>query len=318
MDKRKLLRELYATYLLIWLSVTSRYPIGTNIFDEEWDVLVVLDACRIDALREVQNEYKFLDNIEEVWSIGSTSKEWIEQSFTEEHTGTIKDTAYITGNPFSNTLLGKRERLEYGATHNTWIEKIDWLDKLVTNKLVDSQNIGHIEPLWGEPEEHNRFDSQKPPSITNHTIKAARSEEYDRIVAHYMQPHSPYYSSTTEYKDLKEYELHPFKALRNDKENKEDVWNAYLDNLRYALDSIELLLENIDGKVIITADHGELLGDQRMYYHMPGNPHPKLKKVPWIEIEAIDTESADPDVELSGRGSAQEISDEQLEALGYL
>ncbi|SEP20867.1 hypothetical protein SAMN05216388_10453 [Halorientalis persicus] len=318
MDKRKLLREIYATYLLFWLLITSRWPIGTNVFEREWDVLIVLDACRVDALRQVQSEYDFLYNIEEVWSIGSTSKEWIEQTFTKRNENITRNTAYITGNPFSNTLIGERGRLEYGATHNTWIEKVGWADKLIKNRLVDPENIGHIEPLWGDPEEHNRFESQKPPSITNHTIQAARGGEYDRIIAHYMQPHSPYYSTTTEYENLEEYELHPFKALRGEKYQNEKVWDAYIDNLRYALDSIEKLLDNIDGKVVITADHGELLGDQGMYYHMPGNPHPKLKKVPWVQIESTDNRSIDPDVSLSGRESAQDISEDQLEALGYL
>jgi hypothetical protein len=38
------------------------------------------------------------------------------------------------------------------------------------------------------------------------------------------------------------------------------VWEAYLDNLRYVLDNIEELLQNVDGKVVISADHGELFG----------------------------------------------------------
>jgi hypothetical protein len=30
--------------------------IGTNVFDRDWDVLILLDTCRVDALREVKSE----------------------------------------------------------------------------------------------------------------------------------------------------------------------------------------------------------------------------------------------------------------------
>jgi arylsulfatase A-like enzyme len=131
-----------------------------------------------------------------------------------------------------------------------------------------------------------------------------------------MQPHSPYFASSRNYGNLKEYEKKPFKALKEDE--KEKVWGAYLDNLRYALDDIERLLQNVDGDVVISADHGELMGDHGMYYHMPGNIHPKLKKVPWVRVKGDDKQTAVPDVTLDGVENAQEVSEEQLEALGYL
>ena len=318
--KKRILKEAYATYVFFWLVATSRKPIGTNVFEHDWDVLVLLDTCRVDALREVASEYDFLENIEETWSVGSTSKEWVEQTFTQQYAGEIANTAYITGNPFSNTLLNERERTEYGSTHSTWLDRSDWANKFIKDDVVDGESLGHLEPLWGTTGPDAPFEeSQHPKALTDYTIKAARAGEYDRVISHYMQPHSPYFASSTNYDELAEHEKAPFRVLKNGgKKESQIVWDAYLDNLRYALDHVEVLVENVDGTVVISADHGELLGDQRMYYHMPANLHPKLKKVPWVEIEAVDNRTSDPDVTLTGYKNAEDASEEQLEALGYI
>jgi len=314
-NKRELLREVYATYLLFWLIFSSRVPIGSNVFEEDWDLLVILDACRVDALREVQAEYDFLNDIDEMWSVGGTSKEWIEQTFRQKYSEEISNTAYVTGNPFSNTLLGKRKKLEYGVTAGTWVRSNDWTNLLIKDTTVDPEQIGHIEPLWGDTGVAFS-DSQKPDAVMDYTIQAARTLDSDRLIAHFMQPHSPYFSTSRNYEDLEEYEQKPFEFLK--KGEKEKVWGAYIDNLRYVLDYMEVLIENFDGSIVLTADHGELMGDHGMYYHMPGNPHPKLKKVPWVRIEGSDKYTYEPDVALKGRKNTQEVSDEQLEALGYI
>jgi hypothetical protein len=45
------------------VSVSTRVDVATNVFEKDWDVLVVLDACRVDALRAVQDEYDFIDDV---------------------------------------------------------------------------------------------------------------------------------------------------------------------------------------------------------------------------------------------------------------
>lgn len=318
--KKRILREAYATYVFIWLMATSRKSIGMNVFEQNWDILVLLDTCRTDALKEVEGEYEFLNDIKEIWSVGSTSKEWVEQTFTEKYADEIANTAYVTGNPFSNTLLNERERSEYGSTHDTWLDNSKFANRFIKDTAVDGSSLGHLEPLWGTTGPDAPFEeSQHPKQLTDYTIKAFRTGDYERVISHYMQPHSPYFASSNRYSKLMQHEKAPFRVLKNGgKEEKEKVWEAYLDNLRYALDYIQVLIENVDGKVVISADHGELLGDHRMYYHMPGNPHPKLKKVPWVEVEAENKQTLEPDVALTGHDSAQEASEEQLEALGYI
>ena len=41
--------RLGTAYLRCIQAIGRQVPYGTNAFDREWDVLVVLDACRADA-----------------------------------------------------------------------------------------------------------------------------------------------------------------------------------------------------------------------------------------------------------------------------
>lgn len=93
--------------LPIWNTVTSRYPIGTNIFDREWDLLVVLDSGRVDAFREVAEETILPKEIKEIQSVGSASSEWTLQTFRTEYLEQIAKTALVSRNGWPNTVLKK-------------------------------------------------------------------------------------------------------------------------------------------------------------------------------------------------------------------
>lgn len=69
MNLKQILKDAYGVVSVPWVIGTSYYTIGFNVLDEDWDVLVVLDACR------VVSEYEWLSTPEARWSRGSTSKE---------------------------------------------------------------------------------------------------------------------------------------------------------------------------------------------------------------------------------------------------
>jgi len=71
-----------------------RNPSGTDVMSEDWDNLILLDACRYDAFSKV-NTLK--GNLEERVSKGSTSKEFIKSNFVGRE---LHDTVYITANPY--------------------------------------------------------------------------------------------------------------------------------------------------------------------------------------------------------------------------
>lgn len=58
------------------LRASSRRPLGTNVFERDWGLLVVLDTCRYDALAAVADDYDFLDDVSAVTSVGGSTREW--------------------------------------------------------------------------------------------------------------------------------------------------------------------------------------------------------------------------------------------------
>ena len=55
-----------------------------------------------------------------------------------------------------------------------------------------------------------------------------------------------------------------------------------------------------------------------MHSHMPSDQHPKLRKVPWVQINAQGKETVTPVSTSKGIDIAPAGSEEQLEVLGYI
>ena len=297
--------------------MTTRATAGRNIYESEWDALIILDALRMDALKVVADEYDFIGEIDEVTSVGSTSKEWLLKTFTEEYAGDIEETTYVTGNGFVHWLEDDSvDYLDFSATSGTTIERFDVLNGLLQRDVVSASTFGHIEKLWPLSESNPVAPAPLADAVTDHAIVHGRNLETDRLVFHYMQPHAPYLPAALERGHATDTEISPFRTLIHGDASEEEVWELYLDNLRYVLDSVDDLLQNLDAeKVVITADHGELFGEWFMYGHAVGFPHPRVKRVPWVETTARDTEKLDPEPE---RPNAADASvEEHLADLGY-
>jgi len=59
----------------------------------------------------------------------------------------------------------------------------------------------------------------------------------------------------------------------------------YEENLRIALESVAELVEELDGTVVVTADHGEAFGEGGVWEHHIETHIPPLMEVPWLEVE---------------------------------
>jgi len=65
---------------------------------------------------------------------------------------------------------------------------------------------------------------------------------------------------------------------------------AYMDNLKYVLKWVESLLRTINGTVVITSDHGEGLGqplrkeDQPIFYHPPDREEWEVRLIPYCVL----------------------------------
>lgn len=291
------------------LGISSRTSFGTNVFERDWDLLVVLDTCRVDALREVSDEYDFLDGVESMWSVGSSTREWVASTYTNEYLDEIEETAIASANATVQYAL------ERG---NTALES-EFVDRFTAWDMVDPDDPLLLDAVWEYTPRDPFGGLVLPDVVTDRAIAIGRELDPDRLVAHYMPPHAPYRANALRSnRDMKPHEREPWDALRAGTERKV-VWESYLDELRWALDHVEVLLENVDAETVaITADHGDSFGEYGIYSHPSGIPHPHTRRVPWTTCSASDSGEYEPSIEApADKGIGGDVED-QLEKLGYL
>ncbi|MFC6755565.1 MULTISPECIES: hypothetical protein [Haloarcula] len=266
---------------------------GEYIFDREWDGLIVLDACRVDALEEVADEYEFIPtDISSIVSRASMSETWLRQNFTADFLDEIEGTAYVSANGHTNGF----ETGEFGVSAD------DFETLETVSEYAFDEELGTIPPQ----------------AVTNVGIDYLRNADPDRFILHYMQPHTPYRGLDLEGArgDGSLFRENVWDLMHVGELSRDEVWEHYLDTLRWVLDEVEIVLENVDAEsVVITADHGECFGERWMYGHPRHGRVDALREVPWIETQATDertytAESVDKSAETASL-------EEQLEALGY-
>jgi len=285
-------------YLRCLQAIGRVLPYGENVYDREWDVLVVLDACRPDALEAAAPSVEFIDDVGRIRSVGSCSSEWLENTFDPAARGeAVGRTAMVTGNTWTDRYL---DAGAFAALDEVW--KYAWDDDLGT---------------------------VPPGAVTDRAIATAREGDHDRLVVHYMQPHHPFVASPLEgdsgmaRTSRESSERSPWVLLRRGDADPEAVWEAYLATLERVLGSVGTLLENVDGRVAITADHGNLFGEWGLYGHPMHTPVPALLSVPWCETTARDRGTRDPALAPPEPLPVSRVYDAdgdrgRLEALGYL
>lgn len=282
--------SLYEFYTGAWRYFGWHVPRGVNIYERDWDALVILDACRVDVIQEVEGEYPFIDGIKTVESVGSMSQEWLAKTFIPRYADEIGETAYVTSNVFSAEVL---EEVPFLFLDEVW--KYAW-----------DEEAGTV----------------PPGPITDRAIMVGREYDPEFLIVHYMQPHHPFIGS-----DLaEEFESDPFgnrnektvvDALRKGEVSMDAFWSAYRQNLRLVLDDVARLLENLDAEtIVLTADHGEAFGEWGIYGHPAGALHSVVKDVPWVETTATDTFDITPKLQPIDFDSTQ--AKERLAELGYL
>lgn len=286
----------------------SRFSNRWNVFNEEWDLLIILDGCRVDALYQVVDEYPFIEEIESKWSVGSHSSEWVVNTFNNEYRDEISKTSYISSNPQAWVVFeGEFEEEPSGGRF--FSSSLNRLKRYKAKSLINPSDLHSLKLLYDRSEDYGSIKYPSPRSITDHVIALDRNHDSPpRIIAHYMPPHPPFIAQLID----GDIEL-------TDKPRYGNSLEAYLDNLRWALEEVAFLLENVDREnVVITADHGWAFRFRLVRNsHLPGMFAPDVRRVPWVETSATDNRTYEPG--LSVRDEDESISPEEtLEALGYL
>lgn len=266
-----------------------RYGSGTRVMDEDWDTLVILDACRYDMFAD---RVPFDGTLESRISLGSTSEEFLERNFAD---GRFHDTVYVNANAYLPRL-----GLDQDGTFHSVVDLLDEWDP--------DLEIAH------------------PETVADAAQEAHAAYPDKRLIVHFMQPHIPFIGTDgRELQEKIEYRS-VWKPLRNGTApvDEAEVWNAYFENLDVVFGYVEGLLEDLDGKTVITADHGNLVGERqgpvptrRMYGHPWGVYAPELVKVPWFVVESNGRRDIEADPPERVEAKSDDVVEDRLRALGY-
>jgi hypothetical protein len=240
--------EYVNTRLLWWL--WRRHKV-TNIYDRDWDVAIILDACRYDLFESV--DWDRPQSVEPIYSVASMTGDWMENTFAEG----ASDTVYVTSGPFSDQVL---DPTQFAILDEVW-------------------RYGFDEELGTIP----------PDIVTDRAIQHGRESKYNRLVIHYMQPHFPSLANPelgegiTPHDDSKWETV--WKQYYHGELSYNILWDAYRSNLEIVLEQVEILLDNIEAdRVVVTSDHGNAIGQAGRYGHPKDALIPGVRRVPWAVI----------------------------------
>lgn len=295
----------YCDYVMgpLHRKVHPRYKNAMRVMDQDWDNLVVFDACRRDLFEDFIDLSEF-DRYTTRTSLGSNTGEWTVRNFRDEsHNTEFGDTVYVTGN-------------------------------ISVSRRITGQNFHEIYNVW---EDH--FDEEigaVPPEAVVETARKAREEHPNkRLVVHILQPHCPFiardeaggYTNDVFESPNEQKTSYVWHDLAKENVTLDSLVEAYGGTLRIGWEAAEPLLADLGGRTVVTSDHGNMYGERPWPYVMPIYAHPtktrpeELVQVPWGVIEA-DGERPDI-VDDGGKGKSEadaiddEVLQDQLEALGY-
>lgn len=279
---------------------------GTDVMSEAWDTLLLLDGCRYDVFK---NRCKLNGRLESRWSKGSDSHEFITENFVGRE---LHDTVYVTSNPYISSV-------DEGTFHA--IENV-------------------LKKGWD-----NDLRTVTPATMREAVVAAHERYPKKRIIGHFMQPHFPFIGEVGQRyshggipdRDVDSYYHEVISEGKDD--NDLSVWNklqfkldgvtddwvreAYAENLDIVLEEVEQLTCDIEGKVVVSADHGNLIGDWIGPIPCRGYGHPRhlhvepLMKVPWFIIENGPRRDIQTDTPLNVDEMDRETLEDRLSALGY-
>lgn len=267
------IKEIVRNLWRLSLQFSSKYvpQRRSSILDEEWDWLIIIDACRYDDFIASGNHLHFSSsNIRNHWSNASCTLEWMLKNFSEKN-----DVIYFSANPK--------------------------VSKTVFEKYMNFSPFEMIIPIW-KYEWDKQLNTVLPSSVNEVVMDHIDDFRYNRKIVHYIQPHHPFLAlpildkmdeDNIEYGNvltklrryITTYDCGVWKLLREHTITKEAARDAYRKNIGIVMKHVNQLLPHLNGKVVITSDHGNLFGEYFLYAHPYGIPFKKLREVPWIEVE---------------------------------
>jgi hypothetical protein len=273
-----------------------------DVNGSDWDYLIVLDACRYDYFEEHYDD--FLEgNLEKKRSKGTQTPEWLRKTFTSRYNYT-----YIAANPYVNSYNSTIEKdgevwnptKSFTRIIDSW--DIDWSDEHhtvhpedITNTAINELDTGRAIIHYLQPHRPYITSPVKEENIKGH--KELKGEEVgeESLKRKLVDTTRPLWSkffwklpyrARWKIKDIVDLENDDWGALGM-KIGEENIRKYYQKDLRLALDQVKRLVEELDGKIVVTADHGESLGEQNEWGHTGNSDNPYMYTVPWLEVEGV-------------------------------
>lgn len=278
-----------------------KYGRGIDFLDEDWDTLVLLDACRYDEFESVSESITDLEGqLEYRISPARRTSEFVDATFKGRK---LYDCIYTSANPH----------------------------------IFDVSDVFyHKIPLsnyWDE-----ELNTVHPEDVTDNAIKAHEQHPNKRHIVHYIQPHMPPIGETRNRLEEKiDFELRGvpspndqegirydlYTARRRGIISRTELLQAYRESLAIALESAARLANDVDGKMVVSSDHGEMLGDSiwpfptDKYGHTSVPKTPELCKVPWFVMENGPRREIVEDEPIDSEELGTTEVEKRLQALGY-
>lgn len=278
---RRALVELHGLY-------KSRFgggPDGVKVLSQDWDNLVILDACRYDLFEDVNH---IPGRLEAVDSLGTHTGEFMERNFGG---GSFDDIVFVSANPTPS-----EHDISFHGVEHLW------------------------EDHWDE-----ELHTVHPKSVTEQALAAQSEYPNKRLIIHYLQPHYPFIGQAgRQFHDREGYTMldesnNVWMRLRRGELSKQHIWELYRENLEVTLPHVERLVEGLRGRTVVTSDHGNAFGEMDVYGHPSKTYIEPLQRVPWLVV----THEVRKTVEGSATTQPvstpqQDMAEERLRELGYV
>lgn len=282
-----------------------------RLTEVDWDYLIIVDAGRYDFFKKCYASYLH-GKLYRAFSPATSTMEWLIKVF-----GDYYNVTYISANPYisSKGITTDPRGLKYNAKEHFeeiinvwdkgWNEKLKTVHPSMVNlyvriSLLRSRGkrmiIHYLQPhhpfigghyvkylyalksyLKKKKEKHKESSSK-----FFHYFKGIQilREKLGSLIVNYFGINTYWIIRRLLYGD---YNYQP--SLIYFKEGWQGLRNAYEENYKLVLKYIGCLISYLKGKILITADHGEYLGEYGMFGHGDLPRYKPIIEVPWLEIE---------------------------------
>lgn len=137
----------------------------------------------------------------------------------------------------------------------------------------------------GYAERETDEDIHISPSKVNESVRNHK-EDLNGGVVRYLKPHPPF-DGLPELTSESTKTAKTRAALEAGELSYEDLTQAYIDTYRIAFEHAVEIIPELEGRVVITADHGTCLSCGQLFHGRRLEMHDHLTIVPWFEVEGV-------------------------------